>query len=911
MGFWLLVVIFLFQVFRPSESSMIKLNDGGYEDIVIAIHPGLPENAEIIQKIKDMVNEATSYLFTATQKRLFIRSAKILIPLTWSKGNYTKRKTETYDKADVVVANPYLKYGDDPYTLQYGNCGEPARYIHFTPNFLLDNTLLSVYGPRGRVFVHEWAHLRWGVYDEYNFEKPYYVSTDLKLEATRCSRDIRGTNVKITDQCQGNVCILRSCSHDPNTGLYEEGCIFVPERNQPVKQSIMYMQALPDVSEFCNSSNHNIEAPTLQNRMCNSRSTWDVISSSRDINSTQPRQNNSIPVPSISIIQFKDRVVTLVLDVSGSMSGTRIAKLYQAAEIFVMQIIEAGSYVGIVTFSDNAYIISSLLQIQSDTDRQKLKSLLPKTTISGTNICPGILTGIGVNKGLDSSSYGTEIILLSDGEDNYSPDRCFPEIYQSGVIIHFINLGPNWVKSLKQVIDNTGGSQYSASESLDANGLIDAFSGISAGNGDITQQSIQLESTASVLKPQDCLNGSVIIDNTVGNDTFFVVTWQTTVPSIKLQDPKGYIYTQAFFTSDSTTKSSRLAIPGTAERGQWDYSICNLITSNQALGLIVNSRAADVNLPPITVNTHMNTVTNTYPNPMIVYAAVSQGMLPVRGAKVTAIIEPASGATETLELLDNGAGADIVKNDGVYSRYFTAYKINGRYNLKVRVQGVKGQTRLAMHRSRAFYVPGYVDNGVVTLNAPRPEVDDGNLNLGEFSRIASGGAFDVYNIPTKIPIDIYKPDKIIDLDATIKNGAITLTWTATGDDLDQGNATSYDLRMNPNPKDLRDNFNGSTAINVSSLTPLPAGSTETFTFVPENIKLTNGTILFFSLVAIDDSFQRSDISNIAQAALFIPPTPIPTPKLTSPTTPEPDSGRIGSAADITISRENLEVEMNE
>lgn len=52
MGFWLVAVIFLFQVFPPADSSMIKLNNGGYEDIVIAIHPGLPEDAKIIEKIK-------------------------------------------------------------------------------------------------------------------------------------------------------------------------------------------------------------------------------------------------------------------------------------------------------------------------------------------------------------------------------------------------------------------------------------------------------------------------------------------------------------------------------------------------------------------------------------------------------------------------------------------------------------------------------------------------------------------------------------------------------------------------------------------------------------------------------------------------------------------------------------------
>lgn len=50
----------------------------------------------------------------------------------------------------MIIAEPYLKYGDDPYTLQYGGCGEEGLYIHLTPDFLLDDTFLSVYGPRGK-----------------------------------------------------------------------------------------------------------------------------------------------------------------------------------------------------------------------------------------------------------------------------------------------------------------------------------------------------------------------------------------------------------------------------------------------------------------------------------------------------------------------------------------------------------------------------------------------------------------------------------------------------------------------------------------------------------------------------------------------------------------------------------------
>lgn len=52
----------------------------------------------------------------------------------------------------------------------------------------------------------------------------------------------------------------------------------------------------------------------------------------------------------------------------------------------------------------------------------------------------------------------------------------------------------------------------------------------------------------------------------------------------------------------------------------------------------------------------MNRDTNYYPSPMVAYAQVGQGLSPVLGANVTAIIEPENGDPIILELFDNGAG---------------------------------------------------------------------------------------------------------------------------------------------------------------------------------------------------------------------------------------------------------------
>ncbi|XP_066450835.1 calcium-activated chloride channel regulator 1-like [Eleutherodactylus coqui] len=868
--------VLVVHIFAKSESSMVKLTNGGYDDIVIAVNPNIKEDLKIIEKIKEMVKEATSFLFDATGKRLYIKSVKILLPKSWSANNYGKPKTETYDKADIIIDSPNLKYGDDPYTQQYGQCGDPGQFIHLTPDFITDDRFIQSYGPRGRVFVHEWAHLRWGVFDEYNSDKPFYISGNGKVEATRCSADIEGT-YRIR-RCQGTSCKFDTCKIDPKTGLYEEGCLFVPKQFQPVTASLMYMQSIPDVINFCTDSNHNTEAPNLQNEKCNFRSTWDVIASSADIRSTQPTPGLTIPNPTFTVLQFSDRVITLVMDVSGTMNtNDRIGRLYQAAEIFLMQIIEIDSYVGMVTFSDDSSIKSSLVQIKSDVQRQNLRKLLPTVASGGTNICSGLEAGIQVNEG-SGSSYGTEVLIVSGGEDNYDTNLCAQQVIQSGAIIHVIFLGTAEEKRLTEIAKATGGTIYLVTDKVDGNGLINAFSAVIANDGDISKQSIQLESTALSLQPAGCLKGTVFIDTTVGNETFFLVTWQTAVPNINLQDPNGKTYTSAEFVSDNTAKSSRLAIPGTAERGPWNYNICNSLTSAETLVLVVNSKASDANVPPIVVNAHMSQDTNQYPNPMVIYASVSQGLIPVSGAKVTAIIEPLSGPTMTLELLDNGAGPDLIKNDGIYSRYFMQFSANGRYNLKVRVENNnKAKSRLVLPKNRALYIPGFVLNDAGTMIPPHSVIANEDFTVGEFSRTASGGSFVVSNVPPAgSPQDIYKPDRISNLAAKIVNDMIRLSWTATGDDLDQGTASGYDLRMSISPDDLRTNFGGSTPINIAVLPPSPAGSTETFSFVPENIVIKNGTILYFALVAIDKVSQRSDVSNIAQAALVIPPRPAPT-----------------------------------
>ncbi|XP_053101852.1 calcium-activated chloride channel regulator 1-like [Hemicordylus capensis] len=881
MGFnrWLLLLMLL----EGGRGTLVKLNNGGFEDVVIAINPALPEDHRIVDNIKHMVEEASAYLFNATQQRFYFKTVKVVIPLTWgNKPEYKRLTIESYEKADVIVAEPFLKYGDDPYTLQFGGCGEQGRYIHFTSTFLTNDSLHDVYGSRGRVFVHEWAHLRWGVFDEYNNDAPFYATGIMKAEATRCSADVKGKYI-----FQPSKGPIRACKVECRTGLYEAGCQFVPEKQQSTPASIMFMQSLSSVTQFCNESNHNVKATNMQNKLCNYRSTWEVIRNSTDFASSSPL---SAPpaTPTVFLLQTQDRVLCLVLDVSGSMSSyDRINRLRQAAELFVLQIIEKDSWVGIVTFSNSATIKTGLQQITSDTVRHSLATYLPTSAAGGTSICSGVRSGFQVFLQKYPSTEGTEIVLLTDGEDN-SVRSCFDEVEKSGSKIHAIALGPSAAPELDILADMTGGLKFAATDSLDSNSLIDAFSSISSGSGNISQQSIQLESQSQSISASEWLDGVVSIDKTVGNDTFFVVTWSASIypPGIFLSDPRGKKYNKEFVIENTNVRMARLKINGTAEAGDWYYSIQNTNNGDQVISLTVTTRAASSTEPPVTVKAYMNRDTNNYPNPIIVYAEVSQGFLPIIGANVTATIEPESGMAVEMELLDNGAGADILKNDGIYSRYFTSFKGNGRYNIKVNVQGKNKTVTRVRRQSHSAYVAGYVDNGEVKMNPPRPEASDDEIqaNLGSFSRIASGGSFVMAGVPPS-PKDVFPPGKITDLDVELVNDTdeFLLSWTASGNDYDTGNAEKYEIKMSENPLELRDaTFQSAISVNTSGLTPAVAGVRQSLQFKPENFTRENGTIIYFAIRAIDDSKNVGEVSNIARAALLVPPLP-PTADSTSVT----------------------------
>ena len=167
-------------------------------------------------------------------------------------------------------------------------------------------------------------------------------------------------------------------------------------------------------------------------------------------------------------------------------------------------------------------------------------------------------------------------------------------------------------------------------------------------------------------------------------------------------------------------------------------------------------------------------------------------------------------------------------------------------------------------------------SGVAALvRAIAPDIDVANLRQRLMTQtdplpwlggvIASGGRLNAFlNVAT--PDDV-APGPITDLAVVVAtSNSITLGWTATGDDLDAGTASSYELRFSAAPIDAT-NFD--TAARFDAV-PEPGGAG-----TPESVEVTGlmaSTAYHFAVRARDEWGNAGAISNVVSGTTLPPPT---------------------------------------
>lgn len=918
-------LLLLLVVSKQAEANYdrVKLVNGGYEGVTIAINPQVSEDSNIIVKLKQIFTDASYSLWKSTRGIAHFRDVTILVPETWTSGTYEQSGRHSYEKSDILVAKPHPDYGDRPYTLQYGECGEPGQYIHLTPSYVTDESHFKSYGPKGKVIVHEWAHLRWGVFDEApesdDVATPNFYYHNGTLEATRCPLSVKGENLKLS----ADGATVEACHIDPQTGLPSSGdCKFYPHsvQNKSIKASMMAFPYLDQVEHFCHDDPsdpdnlHNRDAPNQQNRLCEQQSTWGVISKSRDLTtpSSYPTTSTNSTIPRFDVVQASvDHRFVLVLDTSGSMSSpslsgkqTKMREAISASLLFINEFAPPTSSVGIVDFDSSAKINIGLHKLATDVDRNQVVASLPleSDASGGTTIEKGVLKAVELLQMDSSDLTGARVLLLTDGQGSWS-DEAEKAITDNGIIFSTIFFGVTSANEFLQNLTEFTGGVWDFSNKIE--GLLGTF--VEFGryeNGDFENETFQIQSeTYTIGASLGYAYEEIVIDFTLGRDTRFTFTYSGNIPPyIYLFDPTGKRYCSDSIPAavgcdasmvgqvDSVFSIITFKMAAQATAGSWYVLIQRAASTTDDLE--VTSSVSSMTTPgvePIVLRAGMSTQeVGLNPSPVTIYARITQGFEPILNATVVASVTHPDGSYDKVLLFDRGAAPDTRKNDGVYTRTFTNFTSPGRYSLKVKVSTSDGSWSGSGTNSGAIMNFGTIaSNGslIINPNALAQMQHDSNSKKMPVSaqRVQSPGGFS-YSGPvlSAASLDRFPPSKVIDLRVEQVNvndasQGFRLRFTAPGDDYDFGKATSYDFRyqIGGDSSALRysTGFEMASRVMVTSARlPRVSGTDEVVFFVPTDLPKedVNGVVrLSVAMRATDEAGNVAKISNVALTNLFL------------------------------------------
>ncbi|XP_035223916.1 calcium-activated chloride channel regulator 1-like isoform X6 [Stegodyphus dumicola] len=321
-GSFLRLCIILVLLKSSVTNGKVTAKDGAYNDILIRFSPRVKAESGIslVKEIQKVLTDASEVLNTSIG--LKISNVVFLLPRIWDVSNWTVGKAtpqHTHLPPDIFVENlPNSAYGNYPFTLQYGGCSVPGRYIFIQENFLTAKEEF----PKGKLFAREWLKFRYGVFDEHGFEADkmyplyYKVAGEPDIQITNCIHPPAEYYFK-----KGNEdCIL---SVDEQTGLPDmlpsECRILIEEKSANlVTSSLMYFHTnLTQVSKICGDENHpyNSRAPNKQNTLCNGRSSNEIVQLSSDFQLTE----QSTEEITFAYVQEEDPTVIIVWQNTGNL----------------------------------------------------------------------------------------------------------------------------------------------------------------------------------------------------------------------------------------------------------------------------------------------------------------------------------------------------------------------------------------------------------------------------------------------------------------------------------------------------------------------------------------------------------------------------------------------------------------
>jgi calcium-activated chloride channel regulator 3/4 len=246
-------------------------------------------------------------------------------------GNLPDATWELYDRSDICIETRSEETIDTPFVVNLrGECGLPAEHMHLTADYFLNKNHIELsYGSYENVLIHEWAHFRYGVFDEHPHKtlennEEFYLNSNGEIEATRCNKNY------LTGQLKNPLSLTNGeCEDFTENGLPSTDCIFVDDivaKNESNRiASLMYRPFVQQLNEFCDNdlnspkTLHNKIAPTLQNKQCKGKSVWEVLRTHedfKDIKNVDFSTATNHTIPKFKLIKRRHKRIILLIDES-------------------------------------------------------------------------------------------------------------------------------------------------------------------------------------------------------------------------------------------------------------------------------------------------------------------------------------------------------------------------------------------------------------------------------------------------------------------------------------------------------------------------------------------------------------------------------------------------------------------
>ena len=790
-------------------------------------------------------------------------------------------------------------YGNSPFTLQTGGCGEPGQFIQVSASFLSSmDTANKTFGPPGQVFVHEWAKYRYGVFEEYGYPGDnkypmfYYKPTwTVNGQENRVTPNFC-TNSDINDFDMVDASTGGACSYDRNTGLPDHNCVAIVGKSNSINSSIMAIPYLENNDQFCDDTEelfHLNDIPTKQNEMCNGRSTFAVIKEHQDFLGFEERNKTQNTVPEIKILRsIATNSFVMVLDASKSMGANckdnpdpncelRVDRMKQSAKRWIEYDISENVPVGLVIFSNTSTELFPLTPINRNNRDEFIEKLMGIELTLKTCLGDALREGLALLR-RGGVPTGGVMLFLTDGkfsckgeEDTSTIQEVIPEVKEQGVRVITIAFSNDADPDLVELAEETDGKAYFVPDDSGPETINTAMQGALTYQPSVPTNDIDIIIFESTFSHFNNSYFEFTVDELIGKN----LTVQIDISGIA-DVTTILIDNQRIERNESGTVEYEF--PGIKAPGIYPVQIKSSKQITFASVKITGKSVSD-KVPIMTECwTSFGNKKVDLSNPemkIAVIAKVLQGTNPVIGARVTAYIER-EGSPQPIEitLFDQGSEPDSIANDGIYTRYFTSFdpnKDNTRYSLKCQVEGTDDSS----------INEGFIDarNNLRSLPAiPSPANpiccgsdtlrDDSILTpTGDFSRSAPGGSVEIVNADK---VD-YPPGRVADLRAgnNLNMTSFSLFFTSTGNHLDAGTAKSLSVMYSQNITDLDSNssflLTKEDVLNPIALEPAQAGTKveiQVKRILSNNDTFAEEQQYFFGLLVRGET-NKTSISNIA------------------------------------------------